>query len=427
VPRSVKYLFATVAVALLLTACRSPEDRNIPPTAKSTNIITDSNRDGLDSQPESGDSLEQMSEGDIEQEFSQGECEGDGPVRLTYAPSSPEDLAYIFPMGFMFGAHVTPVDHQYYYWDNVDAALEDYAVYSPADGYATQVQFMDIDYRLVLEFTCEVYSIFIHLEKLAGPLAELDGQVPNGQSKSVRIPVKAGELIAYDGGTFGFDFSVHDAGVILPGFINPQSYVAELWKIHTVDPYDYFDEPVRSELLAKNIRQAEPLGGKIDHDIPGRLIGNWFVEDTNGYAGISDEKGLVQPDQQIGYWNTHLSIAPDPIDPSAVIVSMGLYDGGTAQFLVKDAIPRPEDVSAQSGLVKYELIDWHYVHAATGEPWGGMNREMATDIIVAQGVGIRGVVLFQMVDDDHLKMEAFPEMGAGEVRGFTDEAMIYER
>jgi hypothetical protein len=32
-----------------------------------------------------------------------------------------------------------------------------------------------------------------------------------------------------------------------------------------------------------------------------------------------------------------------------------------------------------------------------------------------------------MVDDDHLKMEAFPEMGAGEVRGFTDEAKIYER
>ncbi|MEE9513082.1 MAG: hypothetical protein V3V46_03305, partial [Anaerolineales bacterium] len=272
-----------------------------------------------------------------------------------------------------------------------------------------------------------LYSIFIHLEQLAGPLADLDGKVPNGTTQYMRIPIKAGDLIAYDGGTFGFDFSLHDEQITLPGFLVPESYRIEPWKVHTVDPYDYFEEPIRNALLTKNLRQVEPLGGKIDHDIQGRMVGNWFVVGTNGYAGSSEVGGLVKPDQQIGYWNTHLSIAFDPIDPNGVIVSIGLYDGRSAQFLVKDADPRPEETAVETGLVKYELIDWNYMHSSSGEPWGGLAREMATDIIVAPGVGVQGVVLLQMVADENLKMEAFPGMLAADVDGFTQAARLYER
>ncbi len=46
----------------------------------------------------------------------------------------------------------------------------------------------------------------------------------------------------------------------------------------TVDTFDYFDEPVKSQLLAKSLRIALPVGGKIDYDIDGKLIGNWFRE-----------------------------------------------------------------------------------------------------------------------------------------------------
>ncbi|MFC1944114.1 hypothetical protein ACFLX5_01230 [Chloroflexota bacterium] len=53
--------------------------------------------------------------------------------------------------------------------------------------------------------------------------------------------------------------------------------------------------------MTKNIRQVEPPGGKIDHDVYGRLIGNWFVKGTNGYQGISSTEEPIKPDQQIGY------------------------------------------------------------------------------------------------------------------------------
>ena len=90
---------------------------------------------------------------------------------------------------------------------------------------------------------------------------DLDGTISSSRPHYERIPVTGGEIIAYDGGTAGFDFSVHDARVILPGFVRPETYEVEPWKIHTIDPYDVFVEPVRSQLLAKNVRQVEPLGG----------------------------------------------------------------------------------------------------------------------------------------------------------------------
>ena len=430
-----RLIYLSVVGLIYLAACGTkinlPNGDNVVPVSTRDMVEDLSEQEGgqgANIAPAQGaSSTSQGLDHDFNQEFSQGECDERGPLSLSAAPAIPEELSYIFPMGLMYGAHVTPVDHQYYYWDDVDAALQDYKVYSPADGYAVQVGYMDIDYRLILEFSCELYSIFIHLEQLAGPLADLDGKVPNGTTQYMRIPIKAGDLIAYDGGTFGFDFSLHDEQITLPGFLVPESYRIEPWKVHTVDPYDYFEEPIRNALLTKNLRQVEPLGGKIDHDIQGRMVGNWFVVGTNGYAGSSEVGGLVKPDQQIGYWNTHLSIAFDPIDPNGVIVSIGLYDGRSAQFLVKDADPRPEETAVETGLVKYELIDWNYMHSSSGEPWGGLAREMATDIIVAPGVGVQGVVLLQMVADENLKMEAFPGMFAADVDGFTQAARLYER
>ena len=41
--------------------------------------------------------------------------------------------------------------------------------------------------------------------------------------------------------------------------------------------FDYFNEPLKSELLSKAIRQQEPRGGKVDFDVKGALAGNWFI------------------------------------------------------------------------------------------------------------------------------------------------------
>ena len=74
----------------------------------------------------------------------------------------------------------------------------------------------------------------------------------------------------------GLDFEVHDTQFVLDGIVVSSRY--SQFHINTVNPFDYFEEPLRTQLLEKNLRAAEPRGGKIDFDIDGRLVGNWFLE-----------------------------------------------------------------------------------------------------------------------------------------------------
>jgi hypothetical protein len=45
----------------------------------------------------------------------------------------------------------------------------------------------------------------------------------------------------------------------------------------------------------------------------------------------------------------------------------------------------------------------------------------------ANGDAIHGVVLFEVLEDWRLRVEAFPGKTAAQVNGFTDAALIYER
>ncbi|MFC1909021.1 hypothetical protein ACFLXD_04100 [Chloroflexota bacterium] len=431
------FLLAIALVLPMLVVTCAPASKPVPSTAPlaipepeslSVFIPADNTSESLpESQPTEPSTSLEMAGTDKSTSAFIDDSRVEEPVRLTASPANPDDIAHIFPLGLMSGAHITPVDHQYYYWNELQVPLERYPVYSPTDGYVVNVQFLDNDYIVFIEHSPDMQTEFIHLEKLVGPLADIDGKVSWSKPMYVRVPVKAGEMIALDGGTNGFDFSVHDYSMTLVGFANPNSYVVEPWKVHTADPYDYFVEPVLSQLLAKNVRQIEPLGGKIDYDIQGRLIGNWFVEDSNGYAGLKRASEPIKPDQQIGYWNTHLAIAPDPIDPTAIIVSIGWFDGKTAQLAIKDINPSPEDVSVETGLVEYELVDWQYVYGEKLEPWHGITRKAEKDIRVMAGTHIKGLVLFQMLGNERLKMEVFPGMTIAEVSSFTGNARVYVR
>ena len=55
------------------------------------------------------------------------------------------------------------------------------------------------------------------------------------------------------------DFSVVDSQVTLPGSIVPEDHAAEPWKVHGVDPFDYFDVPLRGQLLALNVRRSSQV------------------------------------------------------------------------------------------------------------------------------------------------------------------------
>ncbi len=291
------------------------------------------------------------------------DCKGT-TIKFSVSPVDPNSITHIVPLGKMAASHVTPTDHGYIhtaYPGIVPEKLDD--VRAPADGYITDIQAFPSpnDYRMILWHSCTISTIFIHLVELAPEIKALSGDLPPGSnlSRSGRspIPVKAGQVIAKMRG--GVDFSIHDTAVTLRGFVIPSHYYDEAWKIHTVDLFDYFVDSIRSELRGKSMRIAEPRGGKIDYDIDGRLIGNWFVENTGGYRG-----GGVAAN----YWNTHLAFAYHHINPTQIMISVpnsGINDQEKCNvcfglYGVKGNAPDPKDITSTTGLVKYELVARFY-------------------------------------------------------------------
>ena len=142
----------------------------------------------------------------------------------------------------------------------------------------------------------------------------------------------------------------------------PSHYQREAWKIYTVDPYSYFAEPLRSQILAKSPRTAEPRGGRIDYDIDGRLVGSWFLEGTVDYSGGSTP--TFRGNRPCPYWTGHLSIAYDHINPGQIRISIGADVGiGEEQCRVCDSVygvlgnsPDHAGISPGSGMVKYGLV-----------------------------------------------------------------------
>ena len=346
-------------------------------------------------------------------------CEGKGSFRLNVSPLALDNILKIVPMGQVSSFHITPTDHQY--WHTIDYFgseddtnnLDRFNVYAPAGGRIVEIE-KSKDYRLLIEHTCDFYTIFIHVDKLSDKIKSYVNfeEDTSYEHEWPQIPVEEGEIV----GTIGvgkLDFSVVDGSVMLKGFVNPETYEGEPWKIHTVDTFDYYEEPLRSELLAKNLRKIEPFGGKIDYDVEGKLIGNWFVENTNGYKGLGNEN----------YWSTHLSIVYDALDPEHVIVSIGDFDGMGKQFGVKGNLPDPKDVSAENGIVKYELAPYSYY--SKGKLWNEI--DYVEDIKAENTDEVRGVALFQLMEGGKLKAEFFPNKKENEVSGFTEKAKLYER
>lgn len=352
-------------------------------------------------------------------------CEGTGPVMLGASPMALEDLEKIVPMGTMSTVHITPTDHQY--WESVgyDGASEDdintgkFKIYAPAEGHIVDIEAHEKDYRVVIEHSCTFYTIFIHIDRLSDKIVS-SIKPSDGDIKThvwPRIHVKEGEIMGSIG-TGKLDFSVVNADITLPGFVVPAHYEGEPWKIHTVDTFDYYEEPLKSQLLDKNIRRVPPLGGKIDYDIDVRLIGNWFKENTDGYRGMGSGN----------YWNSHLSIVYDVIDPSQVRISIGDFGGrqGQLQFGVTGNSPDPAEIDAADGVVKYELVAYEYYLEGTGRPWD--RGKFASDVKSRnKNNDVRGVALLQLLPGRKLKAEFFPDKKAADVAGFTPSAMIYER
>lgn len=346
------------------------------------------------------------------------DCEGT-QTKFDFAPVNLDKTKYMLPRGLMVGDHVTPVNHHYFQnFDNTEYNIE---VYSPGKGYITDIGHMPgaeegKDYNINIRHTCTISTNYIYIsdlpEKIKAYAPPLHGY------RGVKIPVEAGELIGYYKNNL--DYNLFDKDTKLSGFVVPEHYAVEPDKIHIVEnTYEYFNEPVKSKLIDKSIRTAEPISGKIDYDIDGKLVGNWFLEGTNGYGGNVTKTG------DVGYASGHLSFVYDYIDPERIAISIAGYEGEESkQFGVKENSPDPADIGIENGLIKYELITYDYIKP-DGSPWDRIS--LAKNIKTRSNEMVHGVLLVQMIDSRKIKFETFPRKTASQINEFTQNAKIYER
>ena len=365
-------------------------------------------------------------------------CPSGGVTAVAASPIALDDIAYIQPMGLMIGGHVTPIDHGYFYIKGATAQPpRQAAVFAPMDGNISAVSRTvrngDLaaasghtaaasfdDYAVTIEGSCTFRVRFSNMASFAGGLGGRVGPLEGDRSATPNYPVKAGELIGYTGlpTARGIDVWVENDEITLTGFVNPAQYAAaEAWKLHMADLFDVTDEPLKSRLLALVERDAAPRWGKIDDDIDGKLVGNWFRVGSGGYAGVQHSAE--------GYWDGHLAVVHDGNDPGQVEISFGNYEGKPEQFAVVGNSPDPATVDPTAGLIKYELGQIERYSADTGQVWDGQT--YLPHIRCRAGSGVTGTVLLQLVDKRALKMEIFPHQRAARISGFDSGALLYER
>ncbi len=340
------------------------------------------------------------------------------PEPFEYPPVDLDSVEYLTPFGLMTGSHVTPVDHQYFQnFKEPDLQID---VYSPADGRVVSMQHFGTpvsenptgvvdDFRLVIEHTCTVSSIFIHITELSDRLRDEAPEI--GQYSSVDISVTAGEKIGWF--TKNVDYNLVDLDYVTDGLIDPSSYVREPWKIHVPDTFDYFLPEIGAQMKSLSLRTEEPRGGVFTHDIDGRMVGNWFEEGTDGYQGVDQDR----------YWGGHLALAYNHIDPSTLVISIGTFVDQSRQFAVLGNAPDPASISVATGPVIYELVEWDYWVGQ--ERWDRMTWAEGIEAVPADSV--HGSVLLQLLDDRTLLMETFPGVGRSGAIEFTPAAKRFTR
>lgn len=351
----------------------------------------------------------------------QAGCQDREPVRFGSPPLRLADIVGVGPYGIIAGAHVIPTDHQGYMFPEMGTTPR-YDVLAVGDGEIVQVTVRTVSvdtgrpsspqYHVTLRHSCSIITQYDLIDELAPALAAQAEDLRGGRT----IPIRAGEVIGKTGASSqGLDFWVADLRTLVPDLVVPQHYEREPWRLYVIDPFSLFSEPLRSQLLAKSMRLAEPRGGRANYDSDGRLVGGWFVANTNGYAGLSPDR----------FWATHLAVVYNAYDPTLVIVSLADFEGRPRQFAVKGNAPDPAQVSVATGPVKYELMYYDYEDAVSGVKW-----DYQAPVHQLRGVPfgeVRGTVLMQLIADRRLKVEVFPGKRADAVSGFTAAAVIYER
>ena len=370
----------------------------------------------------------------IGKKFSNGACEGSGKRPMTTPPMKPEDVQLILPYGTMVGGHVMPTSHGYVEPLDRNLGRDKYEVRAMADAtlYSISRRAQNVEsgesrpeeFQLWFAVTCTHFYYYDLMTSLSADLRKIfDKEKRQGDWASVNIQVKAGDVVGKIGGQT-LDYGVWDSE--LPpaaGILVPEHYEWDGFRLYLADPLNYYTDELKKVMLSKYIRTAEPVSGKVDYDIDGKLIGGWFLEGTGEATGGTKSN----------YWVGHLAFAPDYLDPTVYIISVGDFAGDAKQFSISKSAPDPKNVGVDTGVVKYDLLPWNYLKS-DGTPWDRMHLTYGVKIInkfVSNEINDEyqafGCILVQMLEARKLKFEGFNGKSCTSINGFTSAAKIYER
>lgn len=258
------------------------------------------------------------------------------------------------------------------------------------------------DHLLVLKVSKSVQVNYAHVTTFHPTLATKLGNLPKDEvGHNVAVEVQGGDTLGFVGPHAAMDFSVTDFSLEL-NFLNPSRYPTN--HPFAAHVFDYFQEPVLSQVLEITPRQIPPRGGKVDYDIEGRIVGNWFLEGTTSFTQWSRQLAIVYDH----IWGDRITIA----DGSPMRDVPGIEGPGRPDvWWVKGNSPIPDNVGVDDGMVKYTLIHGRNLRD-TGE-------------FIDELKPVQGVMLVEMIDAGRIRVEVFK--GTTTADTFTSAAKVYVR
>jgi len=335
------------------------------------------------------------------------EPEYDFPEGKIYFDTSPLDLAGVLffePMGLM---GVFPQDHGGFHHVEYGVPEPTIPIYALADGQIRALGKSGDDNWVDIKYSTTISVKLGHVGKFENFILEQTGALVDGQPQYINIDVKKGQVIAHVSSFSALDIGLHDQESE-KNFIYPDLFWFET--LYASPIFDYFNEPLKSELLSKAIRQQEPKGGKVDFDVKGALAGNWFISGSTNSRDF--EKQFA-----IGYDHIHAH-------------RIAIFDGyerfaknNSTYFhsWVKNNGPLPETVDLAYGIVKYELIPRRWVDQIDSVTWELSSLEGVDEQIPW------GVFLFEMLETEKMQAEFFLGKTPDEVTGFSGNQRVYVR
>ena len=364
------------------------------------------------SQGQSGEPINQSGQSSKYYSFTSA-CQGTGRKTLTTIPINLDIIRSVWPLGHTGGADVIASEDHDFFFKNLDTPPNSYTVVSPASGVIVMVNehhtfapaggSSGAGYEVMIAHTCTEYSFIFNL-------SSVDSSVVAGQ------PIVEGQVVGKVGGSHGFAFAVLDTS-------HPNQYVVpehyEPLKLYGKNAFDYFSDNIKATLEAKSLRKVLPRGGTLGIDQDGKLVGNWQKVESGGFSNKPNSGD---------YFKNFLSFAYDFIDPEHLRFPLGDYLGQPRQFGVKNNGPDPATVSVSSGIIKYELVDYHYKNETTGQMNENSDSFDPTNVYKpVNDESAIAVLLIQLTGNRTLKLEIFSGKTADQVSGFTNNAQIYER